>query len=62
MVNLAAVTGSWRALLHRMETEPPVQAPPARREPVPNVPFAPRAVARIRLVRRAVAVPASDAS
>ncbi len=61
MVNFAALTGSWRSLLHGAETPPPARVPSPRREPGPVVPFEPRAVARIRLVRRAVAVPAAEA-
>jgi hypothetical protein len=59
MVNLADMAGSWRAFLRRTEASAPQRAP-VRREPVPAVPFEPRIVARIRLVRRVVAVPASD--
>ncbi len=61
MVNFADVAGSWLAFFHESNVSAPQRAAPVRREPAPVVPFEPRAVARIRLVRRAVAVPAADA-
>ncbi len=60
MVNLAEMAGSWRAFLSRAEASAPRRAAPVRRDPASVVPFEPRTVARIRLVRRVIAVPASD--
>ncbi len=61
-MNVDEMAGSWRAMFQRMKAEPPSRAEPGCREIAPAVPFEARAVARIRLVRRVVAVPGSEAS
>ncbi len=62
MVKMAAMTGSWRSLFRRADAPPPARAPSPRREALPVIPFKPRTVARIRLVRRVVRIPGTEAS